>query len=144
MGLVGTNIGLIIAYQLLHVPLMTWLMRSFFLELPVSIEEAARVDGLSRMGTFFKIALPMAAPGVFSALLLGIIFSWNQYFIPLLLAGRNIKPLTLGLYRYVGSLEDPMQWNRLAAWAFMTVTPVIVLSVVVRKHIMRAFVRSSQ
>ena len=142
-GLLGSRLGLVIAYQLMHIPWMTWLLRSFFLEIPMSYEEAAMVDGLTKWGTFFRIGLPMVAPAIGAAMLLGIIFSWNQYFIPLMLGGRHAKPLTLGLYRYVGSQENPMLFGSMAAWAALTMTPVVILSVLVRKHLVNAFTGGS-
>ncbi len=142
LGLLNSMFGLIVAYQLSHIPWMTWLMRSFFLEIPFTYEDAGMVDGLTRWGVFFRIAVPMVAPAIGSALLLGIIFAWNQYFIPLILGGFDTSPLTVGLYRYVGGDESPMLFGRLAAWGTLTVTPVILLSIVVRKHLVRAFAGS--
>lgn len=134
-ALTGTHLGLIIAMQIIHIPFVTWLMRSFFCGMPPSAEEAGMLDGLSRLGVFLRIALPMAAPALASALILTFIFSWNQFLLPLLLAGKYAKPLTLGLSRYTGALEYGPRWGLLSAWAFLTVTPVVVLVFVIRKFV---------
>ena len=139
IGLSGTKIGMIFAFQLMHIPWMTWLMRSFFFEIPLYYEEAAMLEGLTKWGVFFRISLPMVVPALATAMVLGLIFAWNQYFIPLMLGGRYTKTLTIGLYRYVGSMDNPILFGQLAAWATVTVSPVIIASLVVRKYIIKAF-----
>jgi len=139
LGLLGTTLGLVLALQIIHVPFITWLMRSFFVGIPTAYEEAGMIDGLSRWGAFFRVVLPLAVPALASALILSIIFSWNQYMIPLMLSGKNVEPLTVGLTRYSGGLEYGPRWALLSAWSSAAVTPVIVLSIVIRKYIVGVF-----
>ena len=100
--LVGTRLGVVLAQQMRLMPFMIWLLRSFFVEIPGNLEEAAMVDGTTRWGAFIKIALPLAAPAVGAALILTFIWSWNEYLIALILSGRDAKTLTVGLSRYLG------------------------------------------
>ena len=85
LGWLNSYQGLIIPYVTLTLPLGVWILASFFRELPAELEDAARIDGCSHVQTLFKIMVPLAAPGVFTAAILVFIYAWNEFFFALLI-----------------------------------------------------------
>ena len=88
---------------------------SYFQDIPVELEEAARVDGAPRRQAFFRIALPLALPGVLTVGVLIAIAAWSEYFIPLMLAGPSTTPATVGIVNFIG--VDTINWGAMAAAA---------------------------
>jgi len=131
----NTYAGLIIAYQFITLPLCIWFMRSYFLDIPKEIEEAALMDGCGRWQTFVKIALPIAKPGLVSIILLLFIYSWNNLVIGMILGGKKTAPVTVGILNYVGYHQA--LWGEMAAALIITMIPGAVISIFVQKHIVR-------
>ncbi len=98
LGLYNTYPGLILAYQLITLPFTIWMLRSFFMEIPLEVEEAAKIDGCSWWGVLTRVILPLSLPGVAVTVILGFMFSWNAFNYPLMLAGRQTFPVTVGRY----------------------------------------------
>ena len=96
LGLYNTHAGLIFAYQLITLPFTIWMLRSFFMEIPTEIQEAAKIDGCSWFGVLVRVILPLSLPGVAVTVILGFMFCWNAFNYPLMLAGRQTFPVTVG------------------------------------------------
>jgi len=135
LQLYNTYIGLILVYQLISLPLLIWMMRSYFEEIPIAIEQAARTDGYSWFGAFFKLILPLAAPGAAATLVLAFIFCWNNFILGLMLGGSRTQPVTVGLLSFMGTNE--VQWWLMAAATVITVLPELIMAMLVQKYMIR-------
>ncbi|PWE54858.1 carbohydrate ABC transporter permease [Metarhizobium album] len=121
----NTYLGLIIAYQLVCFPLIVWLMRSFYEEIPREIEEAVAVDGGS-IWTKFRIATRMSLTGILASAVLAFIFSWNSYALPLVLAGKNTQVITGAILGFMKFAD--VQWGQMAAGTIIAIVPSLVFT----------------
>lgn len=135
LGLYDTYWGLIIVYQLIATPLLIWVLRGYFEDIPQEVEQAAMVDGYGWWGIFSKIALPLVMPGLAAAVILSFIFCWNNFAFGLVLSGRNTQPLTLGLLSFFSVQE--VKWGQLAAATVITIVPELILAFAVLKYLIR-------
>lgn len=135
LGLYNTYSGLIFAYQLISLPFTVWMLRSFFMEIPTEIEEAAKIDGCSWWGVLTRVILPLSLPGMAVTLILGFMFCWNAFNYPLMLAGRQTFPVTVGAIQFI-SYEEVL-WGQMAAASLVAVVPQLILSLFVQKYIVR-------
>ena len=135
LGLYNTYSGLILAYQLISLPFTVWMLRSFFMEIPLEVEEAAKIDGCSWWGVLTRVVLPLSLPGMAVTLILGFMFCWNAFNYPLMLAGRQTFPVTVGAIQFI-SYEEVL-WGQMAAASLVAVVPQLVLSLFVQKYIVR-------
>lgn len=135
LGLYNTYLGLILVYQLIALPLMIWMMRSYFEEIPIAIEQAAQTDGYSWFASFRKIILPLVAPGMAAALVLAFIFTWNNFVFGLMLGGNSTQPVTVGLLSFMGTNE--VQWGLMAAATIVAVLPLFILALLVQRYMIR-------
>ncbi|WP_431779926.1 carbohydrate ABC transporter permease [Microbacterium aurantiacum] len=133
VGFVGTYWALIIAHLFVTLPLVVWIMTGFFETLPSELEEAAQVDGLSPAGAFWRIAVPLARPGIATAALLGFIFSWNNFLFSLVLGGNDTRTLPVALFNFIAYAS--VDWGGLMAASVVTMIPVAVLAVLAQRHI---------
>lgn len=134
-ALTGTYTGLTLAYLTGLLPFAVWMSASYFQDIPLELEEAARVDGASRGQAFFRIALPLALPGVLSVGLLVAIAAWSEYFIPLILAGPTTTPATVGIVSFIG--VDSINWGAMAAGALALIIPVFVATLLAQRGLLR-------
>jgi multiple sugar transport system permease protein len=131
-GLVDTYAGLVIPYVAFILPFMVWILGAFLKAVPVSVEEAALIDGASRMQVLVRIVLPLMRPGIVAGLLMGFILSWVEFLTPLLFTRElTILTVTLGLYRSTQEIEI----GQLAAAAVLTALPLILLTLVFQRII---------
>lgn len=135
LHLYNTYLGLILVYQLISLPLLIWMMRSYFEEIPIAIEQAARTDGYSWISVFFRLVLPLAAPGMAAALVLNFIFCWNNFVFGLMLGGTNTQPVTVGLLSFMGTNE--VQWGLMAAASVIAMVPMMAMALAVQKYMVR-------
>jgi multiple sugar transport system permease protein len=135
LGLYNTYSGLILAYQLISLPFTVWMLRSFFMEVPAEIEEAAKIDGCSWWGVLTRVILPLSVPGMAVTVILGFMFCWNAFNYPLMLAGRQTFPVTVGAIQFI-SYEEVL-WGQMAAASLVAVVPQLILSLFVQKYIVR-------
>jgi multiple sugar transport system permease protein len=126
---------LIAVYTAMNLPLVVWLLRDYFTDLPVEIEEAALVDGDSRYGAFFRIILPLAAPGLVVAFLFAFVFSWNDFLFALTLTVQNAKTLPLQLAGNV-TLRGPRYWD-IAAQGLVVMLPPLIIALLAGRYIVR-------
>lgn len=135
IGLLDTYISLILTHLIVSLPLVVWLMVSFFEDVPGELEDAARIDGCSNIGVFMRIALPLTVPGLVAATILGFIYSWNNFLFSLILSGPKTAPLPVAAYNFI--TYGMVNWGGLAAAATVILTPVALLTLVIQKHIVR-------
>jgi multiple sugar transport system permease protein len=135
VGLYNTHIGLILAYQLITLPFTIWMLRSFFMEIPLEIQEAAQIDGCSWLGTLTRVILPLSMPGIAVTVILGFMFCWNAFNYPLMLAGRETFPVTVGAIQFIS--YEQVLWGQMAAATIVSALPQLVLSLMVQKYIVR-------
>jgi multiple sugar transport system permease protein len=139
LQLVGTHIGLIVVYILINLPLVVWLMKSFFDDIPHDIDDAAAVDGANRLQSFAFVVLPSAAAGVACVTILSFIFTWNEYLLALVLSGRAAQTLPVVLTRFLGGMEDPVRWGLLSASSVTVLAPVVLVTLLVHRYIRAGF-----
>jgi multiple sugar transport system permease protein len=135
LGLLDTFTGLIIAHLVITVPLITWIMIGFFEEVPLELEEAARIDGCSRVGVFLRIAVPLVRPGLLSAGILALIFTWNSFLFPLILAGVKTKTLPVVVYSFM--TFDYLDLGGVYASSTLITLPVVVMVLLVQRQFIR-------
>lgn len=133
IGLTGTLIPVIVTHLVITVPIVVWVMMSFYESLPRELEEAALIDGATLWQAFQKVALPLSRPGVTVAAILSFIFSWNNFIFGVVLAGRETRTLPVAVYNAL-SFEQ-VSWGPLAAAALIVTLPVLLLTVFVQREI---------
>jgi multiple sugar transport system permease protein len=136
LALLDTRQGLLIAYTAFGIPFVVWVMRDFFLGLPVEIEESALLDGCSRFGVLWRIALPLAAPGLVAVFVLTMIGAWNEYLFALVLSFSEAITIPLFLQIQTSVLRGTEWWN-MAAIALLAVIPVVVAGFALERYITR-------
>lgn len=130
----NTYWGLVLPYITLTLPLAIWILATFFKELPVELEEAARVDGCTTWQTLYKVMAPLAAPGLFTAAILTFIYAWNEFFFALLILTDPAKhTLPVGIALFQG--EFTMPWGELAAASVIATLPLVVLVLIFQRGI---------
>lgn len=137
LGITDTHITLILAYCSFVIPYVMWLMRGFFLALPKELEESAMLDGCSRMGAFFRIIVPISAPGLISTFIFSIILAWEELLFALVLTNRNATTIPVAIAGMAGDTENGANWGALAAAGMVTVVPVVILALIVQKWLIR-------
>lgn len=125
LGLLDTYVGLVAAHLVITVPLITWVLLSFFEDVPVEIEEAARIDGCSPLMVFLLVALPLVRSGVLSASMLALVFTWNHFLFPLILAGDRTRTLPVVVYNFM-TFEE-LKLGGVFASAVLVVLPIVVI-----------------
>jgi len=135
MGLSGSRTGLLMAHLAIHIPFATWLMMGFFETVPKEVEEAAVVDGCGPWRLFWTINVPMVMPGINALAILVFIISWNEYLFALFLGGANSQPLTVGITRFAGGVEQGAQYGVIAAYGALIVLPVFLFALVANRYI---------
>ena len=135
IGLYDTYFGLIWVYQLITMPLLIWVVRGYFEDINVEIEQAAQLDGYAWYEVFIKILLPLIKPGLVAASLLAFIFAWNSFTFPLILSGVNVQTITITSLRYLAS--DSVRYGQVAVAALIAVLPEIIICLFIQKHLVR-------
>jgi len=134
LGWLNSYQGLVIPYVTLTLPLGVWIMASFFRELPEEIEDAARVDGCGHVQTLFKIMIPLAAPGVFTAAILVFIYAWNEFFFALLImTQQRYQTLPVGIALFQGQYTLP--WGEIAAASTVATVPLVLIVFLFQRRI---------
>ena len=134
--LVGTMTGVILTYLTFVLPFAVWTLRGFILGIPKDLEEAAMVDGSSRLGAFVRILLPLAAPGLVATAVFAFVTSWNEYiFASVLLSDQSDQTVTVWLAGFYGGSRNT-DWGGLMAASTLTAIPVIVFFLLVQRRIM--------
>jgi multiple sugar transport system permease protein len=135
LHLINTVWGLIVAYLSFNLPFAIWIMNAFFADLPPGIEEAARVDGASNFQTFWRIALPMTAPGIVTTAILCLVFSWNDYAFAVTFAGPGSQTLPVAASQLI--TQTGVDWGQLTAIGTVVALPMVVVGLAVRRYLVR-------
>jgi multiple sugar transport system permease protein len=133
--LLDTHLALIIANTVFTLPFVVWLLKGFFDELPLELEEAALIDGCSHWGAFTRVALPLVTPGLVATALFSFIFAWNEFMFALLLTRRNVRTLTIIVPSLVGGHE--ILWGEIAAIGMVAIIPGILLALLLQRYLVR-------
>ncbi len=133
LGLINTHLGLIIVHLTLVIPLAIWVLIGFFEDVSPDLEEAARIDGTTRIGAFYHVALPLCAPGIAVAAMLGFIQSWNNFIFVVILGGSKTITLPMAVYNFVA--YENIQFGPLAAAAALITLPILVLALIAQRYL---------
>ncbi|MBD3306253.1 ABC transporter permease subunit [candidate division KSB3 bacterium] len=133
--MIDTYPALILTHLIRVMPLVIWIMIGFFDDVPVDLEDAARIDGCSTFGAFFRIALPLTMPGIAASAILCFIFSWNDFLFALVIASRRTMTLPVAAYGFIGYGE--INWGGLTAAAMVITLPALILALFIQKHIVK-------
>ncbi len=135
LGLSDSHLGMIMLYTVVNLSLSVWLLKGFIDEIPREYEEAAMVDGYSRMSAFFKIILPQAATGIAATAIFCLIFAWNEYAFAILLTFREAQTLPPFIPTIIG--EGGLDWPAISAATMIFLLPVVVFTIILKKHLLR-------
>jgi multiple sugar transport system permease protein len=136
MNLLNTKTAVVIAYTAFNLPFATWMMKSYFQDLPVELEEAAMVDGDTRWGAFLRVALPLARPGLAATAIFCLIISWNEFLLALILTlTERSQTLPIGIAGRVTQYNT--YWGEISAAGFTACIPIIIFAFIVQKHLVR-------
>ena len=133
--LLDTHFGLTIVYLTFILPLVVWLMRSYFASIPSELEDAARIDGCSRLGALFRIILPLSGPGLVSVAVFAFIAAWNEYLYAFILTTVDAKTLPVLIGEF--STKLGLEYLRIAAAGVLASLPPVILALVFQRFIMR-------
>ena len=134
-GLSNTYSAIILTHATLNLPFTIWMMRSFFDDVPKELEQAAMVDGCSRIKSFFRIALPLSSSGLVATGILTMLFSWNEFMFGLILSSPSTRTLPVGISSYMGAVS--IDWGGSSAAAVAACIPIFIAGFIVQKYLVR-------
>ena len=132
LGLLDTWPALIITYVAANLPIVVWLMRDYFLTIPIELEECAAIDGASRYRTFWSIVLPLSVPGFVATFLFVLVFAWNEYLLAVFLTNANAQTMPVSIAAQNG-VRGP-QWWYMSVLVLMMIFPVIVMALLLERY----------
>jgi multiple sugar transport system permease protein len=136
LGLLNTQLSLIIVYAAFNVTIVVWMMESFFREIPVDLEEAAMVDGDTRFTAFRRIVLPLAAPGLVATGIFAAITTYNEFLFALVLTSTPAaETMPIGAATLIGRIN--VDWGAMSAAGVIGALPIVIFSILVQKHLVR-------
>ena len=133
LRLVGGFTVLVLSHMFVSLPLVVYIMMGYFDGLPLELEESAQVDGLTPIGAFRRITLPLSTPGMATAGILAFIFSWNNFMFALVLSGAKTKTLPVAIFDFVGYAA--IDWGGLMAAATVVTVPIMVIALLAQKYV---------
>jgi multiple sugar transport system permease protein len=135
LGLSDTHLGMILLYTAVNLSLSVWLLKGFIDEIPREYEEAAMIDGYTRLQAFFKVVLPQASTGIAATAIFCLIFSWNEYAFALLLTSGEAQTAPPFIPIIIG--EGGLDWPAVAAGTTLFLLPVLIFTILLRRHLLR-------
>jgi N,N'-diacetylchitobiose transport system permease protein len=142
LGLLDQYIGLILAYVTFTLPFGVWMLKGFFDSIPVSLEEAAMIDGCSKMGAFVRIVLPVAAPGVAASSIYSFIGAWNEFMFAMTFINKEeMRTLPLALQAFIGQFS--VEWGPVMAASVIFTIPVLIFFLLVQKRLTTGLVKGA-
>lgn len=133
LGLLDTYLGVVLGHSTFAIPFAIWMLTSYFSTVPVELDEAATIDGATRLEAIRHVILPLVMPGVVTAGIYIFITSWNEYLFALMLSGQNVRTVTVALQLFIG--EFTIQWGLLTAGGTLIAIPVTVLFLLVQRRL---------
>jgi len=135
LRLLDNPLSIILAHTIMNLPLGVWLLMDFFRDLPKDLDDAALIDGCSHLGSFFRIALPLAAPGLVAVFVLSFIFSWNEFIFVLVLGFSKSMTMPVSI---AGALTSKgLEFWKVAAESLIGVIPVVTLAAIISRFLIR-------
>jgi len=135
LGWIDTYAAIILSHLVITLPIVVWVMIGAFEDVPLELEEAARIDGCSRWQVFTRISLPVSRTSLATAMILSFIFSWNNFLFALILTGPERRTLPVAVFNFMSG--DEIDWGGLSAAATLITLPILVLSLFVQRHIVQ-------
>lgn len=132
-GILDTHFGLILANATVAIPFAVWMLTSYIGAIPKSLDEAAMIDGCSRLTALRRVVLPLTMPGIISTGIYIFITAWNEYLYALTLGGRNVRPVTVAIQTLIG--EYQIEWGLLSAGAVVGAMPATLLFLIVQRRL---------
>ncbi|SSC73861.1 unnamed protein product [Ciceribacter sp. T2.26MG-112.2] len=132
-GILDTHFGLILANATVAIPFAVWMLTSYIGAIPKSLDEAAMIDGCSRLTALRRVVLPLTMPGIISTGIYIFITAWNEYLYALTLGGRNVRPVTVAIQTLIG--EYQIEWGLLSAGAVVGAMPATILFLIVQRRL---------
>ena len=135
LNLMDSYVALILSHMLIALPIVVWIMSTYFSAIPRELEESAMVDGATRQYAFLRIILPLSGPGIITATTLSFIFSWNNFMFSQVLSMEQTKTLPIAVYNFLSYAE--VDWGGVMAAAVAIMAPAIVLTMVFQKYVVK-------
>jgi arabinogalactan oligomer/maltooligosaccharide transport system permease protein len=140
LGLLNQKLGLVLAYCTVAVPFCVWMLKGYFDTIPISLEEAGRIDGLTPFGTFWRIVIPLSLPGLAVTFFYSFITAWNEVaFANVLLVADKSYTLPVGLQTYV--FQFAANWEKLTAAAVIVTIPAVVVFLIAQRYLVSGLTR---
>jgi len=134
-GWVDTYFGLILLYTAFNLPYVIWMMRGYILDIPLSLEEAAMVDGCTRWQVFLKVVLPMSRAGFFATAILTFVFAWNEFLFALVFTRTEVTTYTVQVTHYFGGQSN--FWAKISAMSVLGTVPIFVIVAFMQRYLVR-------
>lgn len=135
LGILDSYLGLLLPHMSVHICFFSWLMKGFFDGIDPDMEYAAQIDGCSRWGAFFRIALPQAVPGIAALAILTWLWTWNEFLFALILTGSKTPMLTVTMAQFVHELG--IEWNLMSATAVTALVPAIIVTLFAQEYVVK-------
>jgi multiple sugar transport system permease protein len=136
INLLDTVWALMLVYSAMNLSIVVWIIRSYMIDIPHEIEDAARTDGASDFRIMWSIIVPMCTPGIITAAVIAAIFAMNEYLFTLIIASQNAYPLSVALANFSGG-SDGIIYNAIALVSFMAFFPILLLVISIQSHLSR-------
>ena len=136
LRILDTAWALMLVYAAMNLSIVVWIIRSYMIDIPHEIEDAARTDGASDLRILWSIIIPMCLPGIITAAVIAAIFAINEYLFTLIIASKNAYPLSVALANFSGG-SDGIIYNAIALVGFLAFFPALLLIVLIQNHLSR-------
>jgi multiple sugar transport system permease protein len=136
MGLIDSVWALMLVYAAMNLSIVVWIIRSYMIDIPHEIEDAARTDGASDLRIMWEIIIPMCLPGIITAAVIAAIFAMNEYLFTLIIASKDAYPLSVALANFSGG-SDGIIYNAIALVGFLAFFPALLLVILIQNHLSR-------
>lgn len=133
LGLYDNHLMLIVMYAAVNIPFATWLMTSFVKQIPIALEQSAAVDGASRTKTIWYVVVPLILPGTAATTIFIALLTWNEFLIPVMLAGNSAKTLPVFIAGFISARN--LDWGPMAAAASLAIVPIAILTVAAQRKL---------
>ncbi|GAB4482353.1 MAG: carbohydrate ABC transporter permease [Anaerolineales bacterium] len=141
LKLLDTRWALIISYLTFTIPLALWMMIGFFDDVPIELEEAAMIDGCTRLGALVRVSLPLVAPGLAATAILAFLYCWNEFLYAVILTGREARTLPVTITSFM--TNKAILWGRIAASGSMVLVPVLAFALLAQRYLVRGLSRGA-
>jgi len=135
MGLVDSHLGLSLIYTALNLPFAVWMLKNFFDGVPIQLEEAAMIDGCSRIGAYRRVTIPLAAPGMAATAIFVGVLAWNEFMFALIFT--NVRAKTLPVVVMESIVEDKLYWMDMATIGTIIMLPMFLFAVIIYRHLVK-------